>query len=67
MNLVKKLLFLRLTIVHQYMLMIQRKISLILVEDPTNESEDTSITAEVEYSINVTEIKKGNFCEPVLQ
>ena len=67
MNLVKKLLFLRLTIVHQYMLMIQRKISLILVEDPTNESEDTSITAEVEYSINVTEIKKGNFCKPVLQ
>ena len=47
--------------------MIQRKISLILVEDPTNESEDTSITAEVEYSINVTEIKKGNFREPVLQ
>ena len=62
MDLVKTLLFLVLTMFHLYRLIIRKTISLILRKYPTNGLDDTTITAETEYSIHFTKSKEILFC-----
>ena len=40
------------------MLIIRKKDILVLGEGPTDESDDTTITVQVKYSINITKSKK---------
>lgn len=49
------------------MLLIKRKVSLILVKDPTDRLEDTEVSAKAGYSINITEEKSGNLSGSTLR
>ena len=62
MDLVKTLLFLVLTIFHLSRLIMKKTISLILRKYPTNGLDDTTVTAETEYSTHFTKSKEILFC-----
>ena len=57
-NVVEMLLFLAWTIVHQRMLIIEKKDIIILGEGSTDGLEDTAITTEAEYFVHITKSRK---------
>ena len=64
---VKMLLLLVLAIVHQHMLIIEKKDILVLGGGPAQGLDQTAITAKHKYSINVTRSRKKTLLKSALK